>query len=97
MLIICCCYVILGLGATLAYAVSSASLGGLQSALLDYFECERCGVNSAEQPCDRSGFERFTNPIMITIGYSLLALYPVITLIYVVRIPRVSQPKSQDS
>ena len=90
--IICCCYVILGFGATLAYAISSSLLGDLRRELFDYFECEQCGVNSG-QTCDRSGFERLTNPPLVTIGYSLLALYPVITLIYVLRIKRKPRAK----
>ena len=85
--IICCCYVILGLGASLAWSISSAFLGDHQRELFDYFECERCGVDSG-QMCDRSGFERLTNPPLITIGYSLFVLYPVITLVYVVRFKR---------
>ena len=85
--IICFCYVILGLAASLAYSISSAFLDDLQRELFDYFECERCGVTSG-QLCDRTGFERLTNPPLITIGYSIFVLYPVITLIYVIRINR---------
>ena len=88
--IICFCYVILGLGASLAYSISSAFLDDHQRELMDYFECELCGVNSG-QVCDRSEFERFTNPPLITIGYSLFVLYPVITLVYVVSLKRKSQ------
>ena len=40
-IVICCCYVVLGLGAALAYAISSISLRGLRVELLEYFECER--------------------------------------------------------
>ena len=67
--------------------MSSAVLGDLQHELREYFACERCGVISG-LVCDRSGFERFTNPTLITVAYSLLALYPVITLVYVLRIQR---------
>ena len=85
--IICCCYVVIGLGASLAFAISSTILEDLQRELIDYFECERCGVNSGRM-CERIGFERLTNPPLVTVGYSLLALYPVITLVYVIRIKR---------
>ena len=78
---------VLGLAATLAFAISSRSLDGIISEVLDYFECERSGVNSGES-CDRSGFERLTNPEAKTLGYTVLALYPVITLIYFVRTRR---------
>ena len=84
MLIICCYYIILGLGASLAFTISSAYLNSLQNELQDYFECEECGIDSG-QTCDRSQYERFINPALITIGYSLFALYPVVTLIYIVR------------
>ena len=77
---------ILGLGASLAYSISSAFLDDLQRELSDYFECERCGVEAAQ--CDRTGFERLTNPGLITVGYSLFVLYPVITLVYVFRVKR---------
>ena len=72
----------------LGYSLSSAILDDLQRELLDYFECERCGVISGRTPCDRSGFEQYTNPPMVTIAYSLLHAYPLITLIYVLRIKR---------
>ena len=77
----------------LGYSMSSVTLEKLHHELLDYFECERCGVTSG-RVCDRSGFESLTNPPMITIAYSLLSLYPVITLIYFLRIkrkPRIKQ------
>ena len=87
-LIICCWYVILGLGTALGYSLSSAILDDLQRDLFDYFECERCGMTSGQIPCDRSGFEQYTNPPMVTIAYSLFHSYPLITLIYVLRIKK---------
>ena len=84
MMVICCCYIILGLSANLAFVLSSISLRGLQKELLEYFGCECFGIDSS-QVCDRNKLERFVNPVLLTIGYSLLALYPVITLLYVVK------------
>ena len=92
--VICICYVILGLAASLAYSISSVFLGDHQRELMEYFECERCGVNSGRM-CDRSGFERLTNPPLITIGYSIFVLYPVITLVYLVRLKRESRTKHE--
>lgn len=89
MLIICCYYVILGLGASLAFTISSAYLTSLQSELEEYFECEECGIIDSSQICDRGQYERFINPVLITIGYSLFALYPVVTLIYIVRFSKI--------
>jgi hypothetical protein len=85
-IIICCCYVVLGLGAALAYAISSVSLRGLKVELLDYFECERTASQEREgQSCDRGEFEEFLNAPSKILGYCLIALYPVITLIYFAR------------
>lgn len=84
MLIICCCYIILGLTASLAFVISSVYLRGLQKELLDYFDCECFGMDSNEV-CDRSKHEKYVNPVLVTMGYSLFALYPVITLLYVVK------------
>ena len=86
-LVICCWYVILGIGTALEYSLSSAVLDDLQHKLMDYFECECCGVISG-QTCNRIGFERYTNPPMVTIAYSLFHAYPLITLLYVFRIKR---------
>ena len=92
-IIICLCYVVLGLVASLAYSISSAFLDDLQGELMSYFECERCGMNSGRM-CDRSGFESLTNPPLITIGYSVFVLYPVIMLVYLVRLRRESRTKN---
>ena len=93
MIAICCFYVVIGLGASLAYAISSTSLRVLKSELTDYFECEsvRGGLND-DQSCDRSEFERHVNATSKILGYSLLALYPVITLIYFLRKKRKPHP-----
>ena len=94
LIVICCCYVVLGLGAALAYAISSTTLHGLKVELLEYFECERtASINPENLSCDRGEFERFLNPSTKILGYSLVALYPVITLIYFVRKKRKPHPK----
>jgi hypothetical protein len=93
-IIICCCYVVIGLGAALAYAISSVSLRGLKVELLDYFECERTANQGPKsQSCDRGEFERFLNPFSKILGYCLIALYPIITLIYFARKMRRPQRK----
>ena len=90
MLIICCYYIVLGLGISLTFSISSTYLTSLQNELQDYFECEECGIDSG-QTCDRGQYERFTNPALKTIAYSLFALYPVVTLIYVVQFSAVAK------
>ena len=68
----------------MSYAISSATLRGLKKELFDYFECERVRdiVGSDQLKCDRSGYESYLIPTTKILGYSFLALYPVITLIY---------------
>ena len=93
-IVICCCYVVLGLGAALAYAISSTSLRELKVELLDYFECERtASLEPESQSCDRGEFEKFLNPSSKILGYCLIALYPVITLIYFARKKKQPQRK----
>ena len=91
MLIICCYYVILGLGASLTFAISSAHLTSLQNKLQDYFECEEYGITDSSQTCDRAQYERYTNPALKTIGYSLFASYPIVTLIYIVHFSAIAK------
>ena len=83
---------ILGLGASLAYAVASSSIYELKSELMDYFECKSTMItynplaeSEEEMLCERSGFERYVSPASKIFGYSTLALYPAITLIYFLR------------
>ena len=92
MIIICCFYAVLGLGASFSYVISSSYLNVLKSELTDYFECESGGLND-DQSCDRSEFERHVNATSKILGYSLLALYPVITLIYFLRKKRKTRAK----
>ena len=85
MIIFCTGYSAIGLGATIIYGISSSPLRQIDHELSQYFECERVPHNNTiltGANCDRSGFERLTNPTIQVIAWSLIALYPVITLIY---------------
>lgn len=78
--IFCCCYVIYGFGASLAYSLSSAFSSRLETELIDYFECEK--EYKIDRECSRSGFETFINPTLQILPWSMIALYPVTTLVY---------------
>ena len=86
MLIFCTGYVIISVGATISYALIASPLRQLDVELQQYFECERVphsgGNSSTFGQCDRSGFERLTFPAGNIIGWGLVSLYPVATLIY---------------
>ena len=77
-IIYCICFVIIGLGVSATAAATSVSLQRFWNELMLYFECEESG----ELYCDRSDFEKFTNPTASTLSYTLAALYPVITLLF---------------
>ena len=76
-----CYYAILGIGALTAFNVSSRQLQEFSNELDAYFLCERGGTGNN---CDRSGFERLTNPALVTIGFILVGIYPAINLVYVI-------------
>ena len=80
-LIVFCYYAILGISALTAFNVSSRQLQEFSSELDAYFLCERGGIGNN---CDRSGFESFTNPALVTIGFILVGIYPAINLVYVI-------------
>ena len=71
-----------GLVATISFAISSARIDRVSEEVLKYFHCERCGVLG--EKCSRNGFERLTNNALVTVAYSLFGLYSLITLVYVV-------------
>ena len=84
---ICGCYVIIGVGSSFSYALSSAHLPGVTNALVEYFECEQTHYlgDVPTRSCDRSELDQYVNPVPTILGFSLLALYPTITLIYLLR------------
>ena len=76
-------YAILGISGLTAFTLSSRNLLGYSSALHLYFLCERNGIGTE---CDRSGFESFTNPALVTVGHFLLGIYPAVNLVYVIHL-----------
>ena len=51
--------------------------------LREYFFCEAAGI--PRSTCERS-FERLAVNVALAIGYALLGLYPIVSLIYVVNV-----------
>ena len=86
-LVIAFSYIIIGLVATTSFAISSARIESLKEELFVYFQCELCGTNSQlGESCSESGYEQLTNGALVTMAYSLLGMYPLVTLVYVVRV-----------
>ena len=63
-----------------AFTVSSNKLSKFTTEICGYFQCERAGNGH----CNRDGFEQYTNATVVTIAYSLIELYPVVTLVFAV-------------
>ena len=55
----------------------------------DYFLCEGQGVNH-NSPCRRS-FEQYNSPVVLALSLSILSLYPLYVLIFVVNIRELKQ------
>ena len=96
-IVFCTGYSAVGLGATIIYGISSFPVRQIDHELTQYFECERVPHNASSgfNPCDRTGFERLTNPTVQIIAWSLIALYPVTTLIYFLRKRRSQNAKRE--
>ena len=84
LIIFCYFFLITALSQT-AFTVSLSNQPSLKAELAEYFFCEAAGMSGPT--CERS-FERISGEIPIMIGFILLGLYPIVTLIYVVNVKR---------
>ena len=83
MTLYCVACILIGLGATISYGIISSPLRQIDVELMQYFECERIPLNyRPDIKCDRNGFERLTHPAGHIIGFGLVALYPMTTLVF---------------
>ena len=83
MALYCAACILIGIGATVSYGIISSPLRQVDCELMQYFECERIPLNyRSGTKCDRNGFERLTHPAGHIILFSLVAFYPMITLIF---------------
>ena len=79
----CAACILIGIGVTVSYGVISSPLRQIDIQLMQYFECERIPLNyRSGTECDRSGFERLTHPTGHIVLFSLVALYPMTTLVF---------------
>lgn len=66
-----------------AFTFALRNQASFEADLAEYFLCEASGVSG--RPCERS-FQRLSGDIPVAVGYVLLGLYPIVTLIYVVNV-----------
>ena len=89
-LVILCYYVLLGAIALTSYTLSTRNVEEFIKGVSHYFLCESPGMDP-DSPCDRSGFENFSYPILTLFGYILLGLFPAVNLIFAVDIRELKQ------
>ncbi len=75
-------HVVLGASTLTAFTVASRNFPLFLDELLKYFICESAGTGEA---CDRSGFNKYNNTVASTISFVVLALAPVVNLVYVMK------------
>ena len=78
MAIYCAVCILIGIGATVSYGIISSPLRQIDVELMQYFECECTPLNYTY--C--TGFERLAHPAGHIIGFGLVALYPMTTLVF---------------
>ena len=85
LLVIILYYVLLAVFALTTFTISTKNAVTVIKEILLYFICERDGINPS-QPCDRSRFEEFNNPVPGTLSFILLGLFPCVNLIFTVNV-----------
>ena len=84
-IIFCYFFVFLALTQT-AFTVTLRNQPKFVAELTEYFFCEAAGIQG--NICERS-FERLASDVPVAIGYALLGLYPIVSLIYVVNVEEI--------
>jgi len=91
-LIIFCCYVLLGVIGLTTFTITTQNATLLADAVADYWQCEITGVDP-ENSCDRLRdlFEALTYPGLTSVTYFLLGIFPAVNLIFAVNIEEIKQ------
>ena len=89
-LVILCYYVLLGVMALTSYTLATRNVEEFIKGVSHYFFCESPGMDP-DSPCDRSGFENLTHPIVNLFGFILLSLFPAVNLIFAIDIRELKQ------
>ena len=83
-------YVLLSVVAITSFALGTRNASPFVKNIQRYFFCEQSG-HDPNNPCSRSEFEKLSNPSITTLSYILLAIFPVINLVFVVNIQELKQ------
>ena len=73
-----------------SFTISTKNSDILQEKLISYFFCE-LGGHDPDQPCDRSQFEQENSPVISTLSYILLGLFPIGNLVYALNISELKE------
>ena len=90
LLIIFSYYVVLAVVALTVLTMASRNSSQLVKSILRYFFCEQGGHNPSS-PCSRSDIEHLGHPSIEALSYILLALLPVVNLLYAVNIAELKE------
>ena len=93
-LIVFCYYVVLLVMTLISFTISTRNADQVSVELITYFLCERNSLSSS-QSCTREGFERLTQPVLTSISYILLGIFPLISLTFVINIQEVKEKMEQ--
>ena len=77
-------YVVLAVEALTTFTIATRDSPLFAENLLNFFSCEQRGHNP-DRPCTRD-FEKYNLPVLTTLAYILLGVFPVVNLIYAVNI-----------
>ncbi len=79
-LIVLVYYIIVGVSALTFEGIFARNETRFLDELLEYFICEAAGTG---EPCDRSGYNEYNDPVSEAVAYILVGLIPLANLMYV--------------
>ena len=83
-------YVLLVIFSLTSFTFAARNVGAFGTQLISYFSCETNGHNP-EMPCDRDLFRQFSEPGLATVASALLALFPILNLVYALNIEELKE------
>ena len=86
-----CYYVLAAIISLIAFTISTRNGDQYANEVLKYFLCER---SNPSEPCSRDGYEALSYPVLTSLSYILLGLFPVINLTYVINFQELKEKSS---
>lgn len=90
LLIVFCYYVVLAVISLTSFTMSTRDASAIATHTLEYFLCEQGGHNP-ETPCSRAAIDEMTDPVISTMSYILLGLFPIVNLVYALNVQELKE------